>query len=148
MRSSRLSWIGAGAVLALGVMTVGAQQAQKQPLSDGKFRLEMSETPSADCGGPDKSEPISGRILGVTPKEYRLLIYAHACNGVLYVQPTVAAPLVNIDAEGKFDTFIHLGQTYYLLLVDPGYKPKAEITEVPEKGGGIAAMFKVAGKKK
>ena len=68
--------------------------------------------------------------------------------GVLYVQPTVAAPLTAV-ANGTFSSYIHLGHTYHVLLVKSSFKPKPEIGEadLPRVGGDVIAIVKVPGKK-
>lgn len=106
-------------------------------------KIEFTEVPAYDCGGPDRSDSIAGKVSGVTPANYRLVIYAHACNGVLYVQPTIAAPLTRIAEDGTFNSYIHLGHTYYVLLVAPTYKPKPELSQMPGVGGDILAVGRV-----
>lgn len=112
------------------------------------FRIELTDTPPQDCGGPTKQASIAGKITGPVAADHRILIYAAACNGILYVQPTIAAPMTAI-ADGTFNSYIHLGHTYYVLLVKNTYKPKPEIseTDLPRIGGEVAAMVKVPGKK-
>jgi hypothetical protein len=149
MRSWKL-WSAALIANLVIVATAVAPQADGQARPGGAPRIEITEVPSYDCGGAEKSESIAGRVTGVEPKRYRLVIYSHACNGVFYVQPTVAAPFTHLDSDGAFDSYIHLGHTYYVLLVkaDAAFKPKPQMTEVPEKGGDIVAVAKVRGRRK
>ena len=143
-------WLVAVIANLVIIATAVAPQADGQSRPGGVPRIEITEVPSYDCGGVEKSESIAGRVTGVEPQRYRLVIYSHACNGVLYVQPTVAAPFTNLDPDGAFDSYIHLGHTYYVLLVKAhaAFKPKPKMTEVPEKGGDIVAMAKVRGREK
>jgi len=110
-------------------------------------KIEITDVPSADCGGPVKTELIAGKVTIASGEGYRVVIYSQACDGVLYVQPTVMAPLTSIDSRGSFDAYIHLGQTYYVLLVKPDFKPKPQITDIPERGGSIISVVSVRGKK-
>lgn len=132
------------AACMMGVVSLGFPQ---KTLAQTPPKIEFNDIPDADCGGPVKKESITGKVTGAADKQ-RLVIFAMACNGVLYVQPEVAAPFTSLDSEGKFDAYVYLGQAYYVLLVNPGYKPEAQITSIPQKGGDIVAVFKVNGKKK
>jgi hypothetical protein len=105
-------------------------------------KVEITEAPAYDCGGVDKLDSIAGKVTGVRG-DYRVVIYAHACNGVLYVQPTIAAPFTRIAEDGSFDAYIHLGHTYYVLLVTPDYKPKPELSQVPAVGGDVLAVGRI-----
>jgi len=151
MRSWKL-WSAALIAKLVIVAAAVAPQADGQGHPGGAPRIEITEVPSYSCGGVEPLESIAGRVTGVEPKRYRLVIYSLACNGILYVQPTVAAPFTNLDSDGAFDSIIHLGTTYYVLLVkaDAAFKPKPQMTEaeVPGKGGDIVAVAKVRGRRK
>jgi|ERR1700733_8663625 len=135
------------ALAAACIVGVLALHFPEKALAQTPPKIEFNDVPEADCGGPVKKESLAGKVTGATEKQ-RLVIFALACNGVLYVQPEVAAPFTSLDSEGKFDAFVYLGQAYYVLLVNPGYKPDAQIASIPQKGGDIVAVFKVNGKKK
>jgi hypothetical protein len=108
--------------------------------------VAITEAPPYDCGGTEKIEAIKGKVTGVAPAQYKLTIYAQGCNGTLYVQPTIASPLTDIGSDGGFEANIHLGHMYYVLLVPPTYKPKAEFTGVPQEGGDILFVAEVRGR--
>jgi hypothetical protein len=109
-------------------------------------KIQFTDIPSAGYGGPVNKELIAGRITGVTPKQ-RLVIYSLASNGVLYVQPDAATPFTNIAADGTFEAYIYLGQAYYVLVVEAGFKPAAQTIAIPQRGGNIVAVFRVNGRK-
>jgi len=148
MRFLRDVSVPVAAITALVLAAGAAGQAQKQGSPSSGPRIEFTEIPPADCGGPDRTDLIAGKVIGAAPRQFRLTIYAAACNGVLYIQPTVAAPFTNINSDGSFDAYIHLGLTYYVLLVKAGFKPEPQSTAVPEEGGDIVLVAKVHGKKK
>ena len=136
--------------LALSCAVVAVAFAQgnesKPGAKSGGPKIEILEAPPYDCGGPDRTESISGKVAGAAAPEYRVAIYSLSCNGTLYVQPTIAAPLTNIAPDGSFEANVHLGQAYYVLLVSPAYKPQAELTQVPQKGSDIIAVAKTRGR--
>lgn len=142
-KNVQIAWL----VLMLGV-ALGAAGVQGQGTRAAASRIAITEVPPQDCGGPNKQATIAGTVSGLVAADERILIYAAACNGVLYVQPTVAASFTTV-MDGKFNSYIHLGHTYYVLLVKSSFKPKAEMGEadVPSVGGEVIAVAKVPGKK-
>ena len=127
-------------------MALAQTNERNRTAKDGGPEIVVTDAPPYDCGGPDKMDSIAGKVTGVTPNEYRITIYAQACNGIMYVQPTVASPVTDIGSEGSFEATIHLGQTYYVLLVRPTYKPPAELTRAPQKCGDVLAVARVHGR--
>ncbi len=109
--------------------------------------ITITEIPPYDCGGPDKRATMSGTVTGVSPKEYRLVIYAFACDGIAYVQPTRAVPYVEFP-NGSFQTQIYLGQVYWVAVVKRTFEAKAQLNREPEIGDGILAVVRVEGRKK
>ena len=134
-------------IASAGVAIALAQTNERnRTAKDGGPEIAVTDAPPYDCGGPDKMDSIAGKVSGVPPAEYRITIYAQACNGIMYVQPTAASPLTDIGSGGSFEAAIHLGQTYYILLVRPTYKPPAQITHVPQKGADVLAVARVRGR--
>lgn len=109
--------------------------------------ITITEVPPYDCGGPDKRATIAGTVRGVSPKEYRLIIYAFACDGIAYVQPTRAVPYVEFP-NGSFQTQIYLGQVYWVAVVKRTFEAKAQLYRELEVGDNIVAVVKVEGRKK
>ena len=135
------------AMSALAVL-VGSEGVAGQNRGAAAVKIEITDVPPQDCGGPTKQATIAGKVVGSVSSDQRIVVYSAACNGVLYVQPTAAAPFTRLS-EGLFNSYIHLGHTYYVLLVKDSFKPKPEISEadVPLVGGEVVAIAKVPGKK-
>src|SRR5262249_26657810 len=89
--------ISTALALALLLATLGA--AGQAPGS-APTKIEVTDVPPQDCGGPTKQSSIAGKVTGPVAADQRIVIYAAACNGVLYVQPTVAAPFTSL-ADNK-----------------------------------------------
>ncbi|MDQ6830210.1 MAG: hypothetical protein M3081_15240 [Gemmatimonadota bacterium] len=136
------------ALVAACAATITAPQALSAQGANAAPKIEFSEVPSYDCGGPDKTETFAGRVTGIAPSQVRLVIYAQACNGMLYVQPREDRRIIRPTDQGGFDIQSHLGHVYYVLVTKPTYAAQNQLTDVPEKGGDIIAVFSVSGKKK
>lgn len=105
--------------------------------------IEFTTIPEATEGGSDKVALISGRVTGARPGQ-RLVIFAKS--GVWWVQPLVAEPFTSIQANGTWQTRIHLGVEYAAVLVGPGYQPPATVDDLPKPGGDIIAVASVKGR--
>jgi len=140
---SFLILINASAMVAVA-LAQGNQSTRAA--KDAGPNIAITEAPPYDCGGTEKIEAIAGKVSGVVPAQYRLTIYAQGCNGTLYVQPTIQSPLTDIGSDGAFEANIHLGHMYYVLLVPPTYRPRAELTGVPQKGGDILFVAEIRGR--
>jgi len=121
-------------------------QTSEQGMTGEKEAVSITEIPHAGQGGPETTEPISGLAKGVKFEKFKVVVYAYAV-GTWYVQPTVAAPLTDIDNSGKWETDTHLGSSYAALLVKQSFKPPATLSSLPIAQGEIAAMVRVAGTK-
>jgi hypothetical protein len=104
--------------------------------------IEFSRVPPADPGGPDKQDIIQGRVIGARPGE-RIVLYAR--NGNWWVQPLVEEPLTEIQSDSKWVNSTHLGTEYAALLVEPGYRPPATMSELPLPGGSVIAVASAKG---
>lgn len=130
-------------VLALGICLhwfVGCvtRQAANKP------SIEFSVIPPASEGGPDRREPVAGRVIGARAGQ-RIVLFAKA--GVWWVQPTRAEPFTTIQPDSTWNNSIHLGTEYAALLVEPGYRPPPTMEALPSQGGDIVAVKTVAGEK-
>jgi hypothetical protein len=61
------------------------------------------------------------------------------------VQPTVAQPLTQIQADSQWKSEIHLGSDYGALLVNPTYRPAPTIDVLPKPGGDVIAVVTTKG---
>ena len=120
------------------LVTCTTRQAANKP------SIEFSVVPPATEGGPDRREPVAGRVTGARAGQ-RIVLYAKA--GIWWVQPTRAEPFTTIQPDSTFSSSIHLGTEYAALLVEPGYNPPPTMEVLPSEGGDVVAVKTVAGQK-
>lgn len=107
--------------------------------------IEITTLPRAG-GGPTDQELIAGRVTVTNPGSYRISIYSHTDRW--YVQPYTAAPLTDINSsDGRWQTRIHLGDEYAVMLVKPSYNPPATLLELPQIGGDIVYIAREAARR-
>ena len=111
---------------------------------DHQAKIEFTQVPVADPGGPYQMGFISGQVTGAPPGD-RIVLYAHA-NRRWYVQPTTERPFTPIQANDTWKTSVHLGEEYAALLVEPGYQPEPQVAALPRPGHGIVAVAVKAGR--
>jgi hypothetical protein len=104
--------------------------------------IEFSRVPPRAEGGPDKLDVIEGRVRGARG-EQRIVLYAK--NKKWWVQPLVNEPFTKFRPDGTWTNSTHLGTEYAALLVEAGYRPAAQLNELPERGGEVAAVKIVNG---
>jgi len=109
-----------------------------------KPSIEFSVIPPATEGGPDRLEPIAGRVTGARAGQ-RIVLFAKA--GVWWVQPTRDEPFTTIQPDSTWTSSIHLGTEYAALLVEPAYRPPPTIDSLPSEGGDVVALKIVQGQK-
>jgi hypothetical protein len=131
---------GIGVILA--IMTLIAAMTVVGQANKSQSTIEITTIPPAG-GGPGRQELIAGRINIADPGKYRLCIFSHTDRW--YVQPYVAAPFTDPDPRnGRWQTRIHLGDEYAVLLVKPSYSPQATMLELPKIGGDVVAIAREA----
>jgi hypothetical protein len=112
--------------------------------TNARPKIVIKTAPSISPG-EGSTDDIEGTVTGVTGTDYKVVIYAYGDKW--YVQPTVAAPLTDIDEEGKWETKTHGGLEYAALLVKPSFKPSATLEILPKVGGDVIAVAKKKPKK-
>lgn len=140
-RKARCGWI-CSLVLLVSVPILLDGCAQRQPIV--KPSIEFSIIPPAEEGGPDKTAPIAGRVIGARTGQ-RIVLFA--MSGTWWVQPTVDEPFTAIQPDSTWSNSIHLGTEYVALLVEPGYRPPPTIEVLPSVGGDVVALKSVPGEK-
>ena len=130
--------------LALGTCLLFLLSGCTSHRAANKPAIEFSVIPPAAEGGPDRREPIAGRVLGARPGQ-RIVLLAKA--GIWWVQPTRDEPFTTIQPDFTWSNSIHLGTEYAALLVEPGYHPPQTIEVLPLAGGDVVAVKTVAGEK-
>lgn len=109
-----------------------------------KPSIEFIVIPPAAEGGPDRREPIAGRVSGARPGQ-RIVLFAKS--GTWWVQPTRDEPFTSVQPDSTWSTSIHLGTEYAALLVEPGYNPPSTIEVLPSEGADVVAVKTVVGEK-
>lgn len=130
--------------LALGTCFVFLFDACATRKAANKPSIEFTAIPPATEGGPDRREPVAGRVTGARPGQ-RIVLFAKA--GVWWVQPTRDEPFTPVQADSTWTTSIHLGTEYAALLVEPGYRPPSTMDVLPSEGGDVVAVKIVPGEK-
>ena len=143
MKWSRLNVRG-GWILALGfgtwVVLLLNGCATRQ--ASTKASIEFNAIPQAEEGAPDKTSPISGRVIGGHAGQ-RIVLYAKS--GIWWVQPTVDQPFTTIQPNSTWTNSTHPGTEYAALLVGPGYRPPPTTEVLPSEGGDVVAVKTVHG---
>ena len=140
-RKARCGWISS-LVLLSSVQILLSGCAQRQPV--GKPSIEFSVIPQAEEGGPDKSAPIAGRVVGARTGQ-RIVVFAKS--GIWWVQPTIDEPFTAIQPDATWTTSTHFGTEYAALLVEPGYHPPPTMDILPSEGGDVVAVKSAPGEK-
>jgi len=105
--------------------------------------IEFTTIPQADAGGPGVLAPIAGRVAGARPNQ-RIVLFARSDEG-WWVQPFRSRPFTDVGPDSTWKNSIHLGQEYAALLVDADYRPPATAEALPDRGGGVIAVVRIAG---
>jgi len=127
-----------GACLQFWLSACATRQATQKP------SIEFSVIPPASEGGPERREPIAGRVLGARAGQ-RIVLFAK--DRIWWVQPTRDEPFTTIQPDSTWTSSIHLGTEYAALLVEPGYRPPATSEVLPPEGGDVVAVKIVPGQK-
>ena len=104
--------------------------------------IEFTKIPPVGEGGPDRVEPIEGRVSGAQPGQ-KIILFTKS--GTWYVQPFQNQALTEIESDSTWKNSTHLGTEYAALLVDPEYRPPVKTDELPPVGDGVAAVATVKG---
>ena len=135
---ARYGWILALGLLCFLPVLNGCDKRQ----SIAKPSIEFSITPQAAEGGPDKTAPITGRVIGARAGQ-RIVLFAKS--GIWWVQPTIDEPFTAIQPDSTWTSTTHFGTEYAALLVEPGYRPPPTLEVLPSEGGDVVAVKSVTG---
>ena len=143
MRSRRLLGPQLGRVLFVALAMLMALppfvRADTEPSADKeKVGITIESVPSDAPGPKMASDPIKGSASGVSPKDYKIVVYALG-GDTWYVQPTAASPLIDIKADSTWESQTHGGTDFVALIVKPSYDPPATIGTLPKIGGDVLA---------
>lgn len=113
-----------------------------RPRTGGGPAVEFTRVPQAEANRTDKLDVIEGRVSGAKPGQ-QVVLYARA--GAWWLQPVPDAPYTKIQPDSTWVNSTHLGTEYAALLVEPGYRPRASLEELPSPGGEVVAVATVKG---
>lgn len=99
--------------------------------------IEFRRVPPPPGGSPDKLDIIEGRVTGALPGQ-QIVLYART--GTWWVQPLMNEPFTKLNPDSTWTNTTHVGTEYAALLVEPGYRPSASMSELPSLGGGVVAL--------
>jgi hypothetical protein len=92
--------------------------------------------------GPDRTEPISGKVSGVDGSKWKVVIFARSDNK-WFVQPYVGSSDTAIRDDGTWGSDTHLGSEYAALLVETSYRPTTILDRLPDVSGPVLAIARV-----
>jgi hypothetical protein len=114
--------------------------------SQSPIRITITKVPPYDpVGGSSSQGHIAGKVSGVNPETYSIVIYSKT--NIWYVQPTTVNPKTEINSDGTWEANIRLGSRYVALVVPNDYNPPFTTSSPPARiARGIAAI-EVEGKR-
>ncbi|HWS87669.1 MAG TPA: glycoside hydrolase family 16 protein [Pyrinomonadaceae bacterium] len=113
-----------------------------RPRAGGGPAVEFRRVPQAEASRTEKLDVIQGSVSGAKPGQ-QIVLYARA--GAWWLQPLPNAPYTKIQPDSTWVNSTHLGTEYAALLVEPGYRPRATLEELPGPGGEVVAVSAVKG---
>ena len=109
-------------------------------------QIFVTERPPYDpVGGPDSKALIAGKVSGVRPEDYCIVIYSFT--NTWYVQPTTAEPRTPIGSDGTWRSVIQTGTIYAILLVPQNYDPPPTTPRRPTQMPGVVKWIEIEGKR-
>jgi hypothetical protein len=108
--------------------------------------LVITEVPPYDpVGGPASEALIAGKVSGIRPEDYCIVIYS--LTTTWYVQPTTAEPRTPIGSDGTWRSVIQTGTIYAILLVPKDYQPPPTTSKRPVQMPGVVKWIEIEGKR-
>jgi len=109
--------------------------------------VEFQKIPDLPCG-PSGTAELKGKITGLSSFSGVHVVIYSKCDGMYYVQPTVASPKTEIEDNGTFSADVHGAQEFVVLVVKDDYKPEAQMESLPGTGRNVLAVAKKRPEKK
>lgn len=143
-RPVTVRWFAFVAIIAIaaGLYT----EARGQSDGSKKPTITIKSVPSDPPGEQMASEHIKGTVSNVSPKDYKVVIYAYGDKW--YIQPTMASPFTDIEDDKTWENETHGGWQFAALLVKPSFNPAATLGSLPAVGGEVVAIAKKKPEKK
>lgn len=127
--------------MALALCGISALGQTNNPATPEPPKIKWEVVPTIDPG-PTDTAPLKGHVIGLDPKsykDYRIVLYAKG-GDTFYVQPREDDMMTDIEKDGAFSADVHGGTEFVALLVKKSYKPKAQITRLPQEGDDIIVI--------
>ncbi len=134
-----------GKRIGRGALAVRMAAVPEAPVASN-LRIEMTEIPFAEMGGPDTRANIGGRITGEIPPDSRVVVYARD-EGVWFIQPLTNAKH-QISDGGVWSTWTHSGSAYAAIVVPADFVPLRTVDSIPSLRADIFARVVVDGRVK
>jgi hypothetical protein len=112
------------------------------PPADVTPSIHFTKVPVFTEGGPNRLEPIEGRVVGARDGQ-RIVLFARS--GGWWVQPMANEPFTAIQPDRTWRNSTHLGTEYAALLVEADYRPPARTDVLPSPGGSVVAVGTATG---
>ncbi len=125
--------------------------APSLPLKEGSGdqpSIQITHIPPYHPGGPVEMFRIEGKVSGVPPEGYRVVLYAYS--DIWWIQPFSTGELrfTEIQSDGSFSTQTHGGMIYAALLVRDSFTdPPTKTDNLPRKGKDVVAAQIIEGRK-
>jgi hypothetical protein len=104
--------------------------------------ISFSEIPRSGGGAYDRAD-IAGKITGLKdPGRYKIVLYAFTDQW--YIQPVTDAPFTDINPDGTWRHWTHLGNRYAAVLVESSFRPMSTIAQLPSIGKMVLAVQTVS----
>jgi hypothetical protein len=135
-------------VFALRLITpffflAGCHQAASE---DAKPKILFTQIPERNLANQNKQDVMEGTVSGAKQGQ-RLVIYSQS-GGLWWLQPLLTSPFTPILSNGVWRSETHIGMSYGVLLVEPGFHPAAVLDQLPRRGQGVAAVAVSPGQEK
>jgi hypothetical protein len=121
----------------------GCHQAASE---DAKPKILFTQIPERNLANQNKQDVMEGTVSGAKQGQ-RLVIYSQS-GGLWWLQPLLTSPFTPILSNGVWRSETHIGMSYGVLLVEPGFHPAAVLDQLPRRGQGVAAVAVSPGQEK
>ena len=130
------------AVVTLNSVLVCLASLALAACSSPRPRIEFTNVPPSDKGGPDVMDVIAGRVTGAKPGQ-QIVVFAH--EDVWWAEPRLRRIFTAIQPDSTWKTPTHLGTEYAAALVESGFQPAPTSETLPKEGGNVVTVAVVPG---
>ncbi len=138
--------LGSAAILLLVTLYLLLSGCHQGTNQDVEAKISFTQVPQWNPGDQNQQDVIEGTVSGARQGQ-RLVIYSKS-GGLWWLQPLLTSPFTAILPDQVWRNETHLGTEYAVLLVDSSFHPAAILSQLPERGQGIAAVAATRGQEK